>query len=56
MFVVQSCSQSGATYGICCMVTETISVLCSEHSYWHGAPNLAPNGWIWWKVPQMMYL
>ena len=39
--VVKSCSQGGATYGICCMVAETISVICSEQSYRHGAPDLA---------------
>ena len=41
MFVVQSCSQSASTYGICCMVAETISVICSERSYRHGALDLA---------------
>ena len=41
MVVVQSCSQSGATYGICCMVAETIFIICSEHSCRHGAPDLA---------------
>ena len=41
MIVVQSCSQSGATNGVCCMVAETISVICQEHSYRHGAPDLA---------------
>ena len=40
MVVVQSWSQVGH-YGICCMVTETISVICSEHSYRHGTPDLA---------------
>ena len=41
MVVVQSCSQRSATYGICCMVAESISVICSEHSNWHGALDLA---------------
>ena len=41
MVVVQSCSKSGATYVICCILAETISVICSEHSYRHGAPELA---------------
>ena len=43
--LVYGCSSklftSGATYGICCMVAETIYVICSEHSYRHGAPDLA---------------
>ena len=41
MVEVQSGSQNGTTYGICCMVAETISVICSEHSYRQGAPDLA---------------
>ena len=41
MVVVQSCSQTSATYGFCCIVVETISVICSEHNNRHGAPDLA---------------
>ena len=40
MGVVQICSHSGATYHICRMVAETISVKCTEHSYQHSAPDL----------------
>ena len=38
---VQICLHSGATYHICCMVAETISVKCTEHSYQHSAADLA---------------
>ena len=41
MGVVQICSHSGATYGICDMVAETVSVKCTEHSYQHSASDLA---------------
>ena len=36
-----NCSHSGATYRICHMVAETISVKCTEHSYQHSASDLA---------------
>ena len=36
-----SCSHRGTTYRFCCMVAETISVICSEHSYQQSAPDLA---------------
>ena len=41
MVVVQICSHTGATYRICHMVAETISVKCAEHSYQHSASDLA---------------
>ena len=43
MSVVQSCWHSGATYHICCMPAETISVISSEYMYQHSAPDLALN-------------
>ena len=33
MGVAQKCSHSGGTYRICHIVAETISVICSKHSY-----------------------
>ena len=39
--VVQICSHSGATYHICRMVAETISVKYTRHGYQHSAPDIA---------------
>ena len=41
MGVVQICSHSGATYRICHMVAETISVKYTEHSNQHSTSGLA---------------
>ena len=42
MVVVQSFfTKRYGTYGICCMVAETISVMCSEHSHQYEASDLA---------------
>ena len=45
MTVIGGCSSKLFTQwrhlSICCMVAETISVICSEHSYQHSAPDLA---------------
>ena len=39
--VVQICSHSGATYHICRVVAETISVKYTRHTCQHSAPDIA---------------